>query len=174
MDWFVFLTPIVLLVVASPLLFVGCARFDAAPGVGTVAGPPLGTRTAFRLDMDSNLQERLPSKVVKITVQWSLESAAGGGFAILVPQQPMTITHQPPTMPIDPVMDPGALASIPSDTIGMQDKVSCSCHVTLANNTSPPVVATDAVAALEKNRTFVFRIQRRAQGAGFRVFHDGA
>ena len=40
MDWFVFLTPLVLLVVASPFLFVGCAPFDAAPGVGTVAGPP--------------------------------------------------------------------------------------------------------------------------------------
>ena len=38
-DWYVLLTPIVLVVVALPLLFVGCTRFTSDPGA-----PPKAVR----------------------------------------------------------------------------------------------------------------------------------
>jgi hypothetical protein len=180
-DWFVLLTPIVLLVVALPFLFVGCARFDAAPGVGTVAGPPLGVTplTAFRLEMDANLQLQLPSPVVKIEVTWSLESATGVPAPIILPQPPPAVirsTQVPPsaTHAIDPLKDPGASASIESANVGTRDQVRCICTVFLANGTTGDVAGTSNAAVLKKDGTHEFRIQSRAQTGRFRVYFNGA
>ena len=193
-DWFVALTPVVLLLVALPVLFVGCTRFTAGQGdpptpdpePETPPGPPPDpppvpppVRTSFRLEMDPNLQVNLASPVVRIVVQWSLESSTGGLAPLLVPQPATVITTRkvpPPNPPaIDPITDLGAKGDVPSDDIGTRDKVRCVCTVFLANETTPNVAGTQRQENLQKDRTHEFRIQSRGPNLpGFRVYVNGA
>jgi hypothetical protein len=185
-DWFVLLTPVVLLIVALPFLFVGCSKFDAAPaGPTTIAGPPLGIappdppQTFFRLEMDANLNQGFNSPVVKIEVTWSLESAAGTAPPIVLPQQPpAVITSKQIPLPvppkIDPLKDPGASDSILSSTVGTRDRVRCICKVILNNSNTPTVFGNNDQAALVKDRVHEFRIKSRDPAGGLQVYFNGA
>jgi hypothetical protein len=182
-DWFVVLTPLLLVVVVLPFVFVGCAPFGSTPGTTATQPPddgtttPVATQTTFRLEMDPNLQTGLNNKLVKIEVTWLLESSTGTAPTIIIPQPPDKITTKqlpPPDPPaIDPVKDKGASAKLNSADIGPRDRVRCACKNTLADGTVGDT-KSDAVV-LEKDKTYEFRIQsRRPQMAGFRVYHNGA
>ncbi len=190
-DWFVLLTPAVLLVVALPLLFVGCAHFTSAPGQppdttpaapappGAPPPPPDPPRTSFRLEMDANLNQGFNSPVVKIEVTWSLESSAGTAPALLRPQPPpAVITSKQIPLPvppkIDPLKDPGASDSILSSTVGTRDRIRCTCKVFLHNGNTPVVFGTNDQAALQKDRVHEFRIKSRDPANGLQVYFNGA
>jgi hypothetical protein len=181
-DWFVLLTPLVLLVVALPLLFVGCTEFTSSgPGIGTVAGPGLGIAplTHFRLEMDLNLQAQVSSPVVRIEVTWSLEGL--GALPIVVPQPPPSVIVARLAAPTDPVsslptIDPdkdlGASARITTDSIENRDRVRCNCKVFLRNGNTPTVRGTTDQARLGKNLTHTFRIKSPTRNE-FEVYFSG-
>jgi len=177
-DWFVVLTPLVLVVVVLPFVFVGCAPFGSSPGT-TATQPPddVATQTTFRLEMDPNLQQDLTNPLVKIEVTWLLESSTGAAPTIVIPTPPEKITtkQQPPPDPpvIDPVKDTGVSAKVASADIGPRDQVRCECRNTQSNNNTG--TAKSEAVPLEKGKTYEFRIQsRRPAQAGFRVYHNGA
>ncbi|HKP17850.1 MAG TPA: hypothetical protein VJT84_05170 [Gaiellaceae bacterium] len=198
-DWFVLLTPVVLLVVALPLLFVGCAKFGTTPGEPPAPPPPPpqdpptpGTtpptppplpppKTTFRLEMDANLQGGgLPSPVVQIDVSWSVEAAGGTPGPLTLPLAASAVIKSakppPPAQPpLDPLTDPGAVESIESATIGARDRVRCICVVTLENGNHPQVQGTGDRATLKKDSVHEFRIKsRRPANNGFEVYFNGA
>ena len=174
-DWFVVLTPLVLVVVVLPFVFVGCAPFGIAGhdrhGATKDTTTPVATQTTFRLEMDPNLQQDLANPLVKIEVTWLLESSTGAVPTIVVPTPPAKITtkQQPPPDPpaIDPVKDKGVSAKVASADIGPRDQVRCECRNTQSNNNTG--TAKSEAVLLEKDRTYEFRIQsRRPAQAGFR------
>ena len=186
-DWFVLLTPMVLLVAVLPFLFVGCTSFKTAEGETTTPVPPAGgpqppgtaPTTTFRLEMDANLQVPGVSPVVKIEVSWSLDSSAAPPAPppLTVPQQPVVITSRkvPPPVPpaIDAATDPGAVFEIRSADVGLRDRVRCLCKVSLADGTSPNVAGTNNRATLTRDATHEFRIRARPQQGGFQVYFNG-
>jgi hypothetical protein len=177
-DWFVLLTPIVLVIVALPLLFVGCTKFDTASETTTEPSPTV-RQTTFRLEMDRNLQQGLGSPAVRIDVVFRLKSSTGAALPIELPQPHRQIisTQIPPANPpaLDPLKDPGAFVTISEADLGARDRVNCVCKVTLANGNTPNVTGTNTDVTVVSGRTFEFRIQsRRPQNNGFRVFFNGA
>jgi hypothetical protein len=184
-DWFVVLTPLLLVVVVLPFVFVGCEPFGTSTQPGTTATQPpddgtttpVATQTTFRLEMDPNLQLNVANPLVRIEVTWLLESSTGAVPTIVVPQPAARITtkQQPRPDPpaIDPVKDEGVSAKVASADIGPRDRVRCECRNTQSNNNTG-TSKSDAVV-LEKDKTYEFRIQsRRPAQAGFRVYHNGA
>jgi len=187
-DWFVLLTPIVLLIVALPLLFVGCAKFTAEPGSTTEPDPPPGRGatptpvrgTTFRLEMDPNLQQGLGNRrVVSIDVVFRFTSSTGGVPQLELPQPHQLIksAQVPPADPpaVDPVKDRGVSFTIADADLGPRDRASCVCKVTLDNGNTPNVTGTNKAVTIVNGRTFEFRIRSRKPGNnGFDVYANGA
>lgn len=180
-DWFVLLTPLLLLLVVLPVLSVGCTSFGAAadaPTVGSVAGPGLGITTTFILNMDPNIHSGFVAgrHVVGIDVTWRLESTTGGA-GVVESQEIRSALNTPTGTPqkVDPVTDVGAVLSRPTAALAGLDRVRCECTVRTNTGGVPPVdfEHPDGVLIV-KEKTHVFRIMRRVNEPGFRVFFDQA
>jgi hypothetical protein len=193
-DWYVLLSPIVLVIVALPLLFVGCAKFTAEPGSPPKDDPhppprttPPGSSpplvpirvTTFRLEMDRSIEQvddaRRP---IKIDVVFRLTSSTGAVAQVELPQphRQITTTKTPPPNPplIDPATDPGVWFSIVEADLGVRDRASCVCTVTLPDGSTDTVGGSNKQAAIITGRTYEFRIQRRANTNRLDVYLNGA
>ena len=175
-DWFVVLAPLVLLVVAMPFLFVGCAKFDAAPDATTHDS---GSRTTFRFEMDPNLQNDLGAqrKVTRIEVFFRIQDSTGALAAIERPQPHRLIVNTQMPAPTPPAIDPGREhvlpVEVPNTDIGNRDQVVCNCSVILANGDTPNVQVPKATS-IDPGHTHEFRVRsRRPQQNGFQVYFNG-
>jgi hypothetical protein len=183
----------VLVVVALPLLFVGCTRFTSDPGAPPKDDPhpPLRTSpgpspplvpirvTTFRLEMDRDIAEVAATRrPVKIDVVFRLKSSTGAVAQVELPQphRQITTTKTPPPNPplIDPVTDPGVWFSIVEGDLGVRDRASCVCNVTLPDESTETVGGSNKETAIITGSTYEFRIQRRANTNRFDVYLNGA
>lgn len=177
-DWFVVLAPLVLLIVAMPFLFVGCASFKAAPGE-TTTPPPSSTpprKTTFRFEVDALLQDQLgpQQRVAKIEVFFRIQDSLAAVGAIERPQPHLLIPQVPAASPaaIDPLTVHVAPVEVPNTDIGNRDQVICNCTVTRVNGNTQNLQPTKAVS-IEPGLTYEFRLKSKKPQDGFLVYFNG-
>jgi hypothetical protein len=181
-DWYVLLTPIVLLIVVLPFVFIGCAEFHAdTSGTGTTTAPPApagggatAVLTTFRFEMDANLQKDLNAqqRVTRIEVFFRIQRSIGTPVPAIERPQPHRLivnSQQPGTGAIDPAKEAVPPVEVSKVDIGDRNEVVCNCIVTQANGNTPNVQLDKAVP-ISLGGTYEFRIaSRKPNQNGFRV-----
>jgi hypothetical protein len=131
-DWFVVMTPLVLLPVVL-FVFVGCV--GDPPQTTSPPSPADGaTNTHLQLDVSRDLQTNTPSadprQVEKIVVHWSLWKS--GGVWDLVPSpHDVMVSPDPAYAFVDPVSTAAPRYTMTTLEVTGTDQVSCSCEVTM-------------------------------------------
>jgi hypothetical protein len=135
LDWFVLLTPLVLLPVALLFLFVGCGEFETEK-------EPTAT---VQLNPSPNINDIVPNgtdyKVAAIKVTFTLhQKPPSPGAAVATPKPIVkTIVPKDPARPfVDPALDGSISETIAASDLKTYNEVECVCVVTLRPTANPP------------------------------------
>jgi hypothetical protein len=148
MDWYLLLTPLAVLVVLVPFVFVGCEPF------GEAEGPPADVTlyygTALVWIPQGSAQPVSTRRIRAITVEWTLLPATSFN-------QPAPETKGSLTSPLDVLDVPFVLRISRFDPKSRATGIDCSCVLLLDDQST---VTTKARAELKKNWTLSFRLRR--------------
>ena len=191
-DWLLALTPLLVALLALPLLFIGCAPFGVAETPGTtLPGPPLtiAKDTEFQLNLGPDFLRLYPGVQPtnypdRVGVVFHVfEKANEAATTIqLTPQAIVPTTPgSPPTL--KPDQDPPTRYVATDAEIGARDGIRVTCKVSLTGNFSdiaaptPPLLAP--VIDLTKGLRFTFRIDSvripsQPQTRAFQVVFESA
>jgi hypothetical protein len=133
-DWFVVVTPLVLVPVAL-FVFVGCVGDEpVAPTTEPPAPADGATQTHLQLNVSRDLQTNTPSadprKVEKIVVYWSLWKS-GGVWDVVPSPHDVMVSSDPAYAFLDPVNTAAPRYTMTAPEVTGTDQVSCTCQVTM-------------------------------------------